>query len=44
MLVETFKFEPSGKEIIWRNSIVATPATKGKETETPHLPLKMSLV
>lgn len=44
MLVETFIFEPSDKEIIWRISVVATPATRGKETETPHLPLKISLV
>lgn len=44
MLVEKFVFEPSDKEIVWRNSIVATPVTKGNETDTPHLPLKVSLV
>lgn len=44
MLVSTFIFEPSDKEVIWRNSVIATPATKGKESETPHLPLKISLV
>lgn len=43
MLVSTFVFEPPDEEIVWRNSVIATPATKGKESETPHLPLKMSL-
>jgi len=30
-------------DIMWRNSNVATPTTKGREKDTPHLPLKVSL-
>jgi|HubBroStandDraft_3_1064219.scaffolds.fasta_scaffold4055737_1 hypothetical protein len=44
MLLEKYIFEPSDKEIVWRNSGITTPATKGRERDTPHLPLKVSLV
>jgi hypothetical protein len=40
MLLEEFSF----KEILWRNNGIATPATKGRECDTPHLPLRVSRV
>jgi len=42
-LLETFVFELSDKDIVWRNGGLVTPATIGREMELPHLPLKVSL-
>jgi hypothetical protein len=43
MLLEEFSFAVD-KEILWRNNGIATPATKGREYDTPHLPLRVSRV
>ena len=40
MPLEEFSFAVD-KEILWRNNGIATPATKGREYDTPHLPLRV---
>lgn len=42
MLLENFTFQPPDEDIVWLNSGVLSPVTKGREKETPHLPLKVS--
>jgi hypothetical protein len=42
-LLKTFIFELSDKDIVWRSGAFVTPATKGMEEETSHLPLIVSL-
>jgi len=44
VLLEAFKFEPGPEEIVWSMVGLTAPATKGREGEPPHLPLKVSLV
>jgi len=41
VLLEEFSFAIA-KEIIWRNSAVLSPATKGRENDLAHLPLIVS--
>jgi hypothetical protein len=43
ILLENLVFEPSSYNIVWRTSITAKPVTKGRENETSHLPLRVSL-
>ena len=43
MLIEKFRFTLPDEEIVWRMTNIQTPALKGKEDETPQLPLKVSL-
>lgn len=43
MLVDSFKFEfAEGREIIWNLGGIQTPAVKGAEAQTPHMPLKVT--
>ena len=42
-LIDAFKFEfIEGKEIIWNLGGIQTPAVKGAEAQTPHMPLRVS--
>ncbi|PIL32261.1 cytochrome P450 [Ganoderma sinense ZZ0214-1] len=43
VLLQSFKFEPTGKPIAWNNAPVQYP-TVGKISEEPALPLKVSLL
>lgn len=43
MFVERFHFAPSEHEIAWNMNHIVAPVLKGKEKETPQLPLKVSL-
>lgn len=43
VLLQSFKFETTGKPIVWNNAPVLYP-TIGKTSETPALPLKVSLL
>lgn len=44
-LVNAFRFElPEGKEIIWNLGGIQTPAVRGAEIQTPHMPLKVTLL
>lgn len=43
MLINSFKFEfTEGKEVIWNLGGIQTPAVKGAEAQTPHMPLKVT--
>jgi hypothetical protein len=48
LLLETFKFAPSGKKIIWQWSGIVKPTTEEAQSETGdkalQLPIKVSLV
>jgi hypothetical protein len=44
MLVERFSFALSEDEIVWLLGGLQLPRTKGKEDDTPHMPLKVSLL
>ncbi|KAF9002260.1 cytochrome P450 [Cyathus striatus] len=44
MLLKSFRFRPSDKEIFWAMHAVAVPIVVGGNPEVPCLPLKMSLV
>ena len=42
-IIDAFKFEfIEGKEIIWNLGGIQTPAVKGAEAQTPHMPLRVS--
>ena len=43
VLLQHFKFEPTGKPIAWNFAAVQYP-TVGKESTFPELPLKVSLL
>ncbi|TDL20057.1 cytochrome P450 [Rickenella mellea] len=43
-LLETFKFEPSSKEVQWDMRFIQTPTLKGSGDTSPQLPMKISLV
>lgn len=45
ILVASFDFAlPEGKEIVWNLAGIQTPAVRGAETQTPHMPLRVSLL
>ncbi|KAI0676593.1 cytochrome P450 [Trametes maxima] len=41
-LLLAFEFAPSGKEIIWKMSGIASPSVKGSKTTKPEMPVLMS--
>ena len=43
VLLETFKFYPSGKDIAWNRAPVNYP-TVGRESRTPSMPLRVEFV
>ncbi|KAJ3510085.1 hypothetical protein NLJ89_g4875 [Agrocybe chaxingu] len=43
ILVASFKFSPSDKEIMWKMNGIATPTTADNETVLPRLPLMVEL-
>ncbi|KAJ3492937.1 hypothetical protein NLJ89_g11134 [Agrocybe chaxingu] len=43
LLVSTFKFTPSSKEVVWQMNEMITPTTVGNETPTPEMPLLVEL-
>ena len=44
-LLKSFAFElPKDKEITWNLGGIQTPALKGAESQSPTLPLKVSLI
>ncbi|KAJ3504638.1 hypothetical protein NLJ89_g7834 [Agrocybe chaxingu] len=43
LLISSFKFSPSSKEIVWQMTEIVTPTTAGNETPTPELPLVVEL-
>ncbi|KAI5122854.1 hypothetical protein M0805_003148 [Coniferiporia weirii] len=45
VLIKSFKFElPTDTTIVWNLGGIQTPAVKGAETQTPQLPLRVSIV
>lgn len=42
-MIDRFEFAPTGKEIVWHMTNIQTPYVKGREKETPHLPLIVSI-
>lgn len=44
MLLERYSFSFPEEEIVWRMMNIETPAVKGRETETPQMPLKLTLL
>ncbi|KAF8896618.1 cytochrome P450 [Infundibulicybe gibba] len=44
ILLETFKFAPSGKDVYWQMSHIASPIVKGQENKGVQLPMSLSLV
>lgn len=44
ILLETFRFSPSKREIDWLMNGIVTPTLKGDVTESPYLPIKVALV
>ncbi|CAA7265719.1 unnamed protein product [Cyclocybe aegerita] len=44
LLVASFKFSPSNKEVVWKMTGIVTPTTVGNKTPTPELPLVVELV
>ncbi|KAH8110226.1 cytochrome P450 [Phellopilus nigrolimitatus] len=45
VLLKSFKFElPDGKNIIWHLGGIQTPNVSGEESQTPHMPLRVSRV
>ncbi|CAA7265474.1 unnamed protein product [Cyclocybe aegerita] len=43
LLVSTFKFSLSNKEVVWHMNEMITPTTVGSETPTPEMPLLVEL-
>ncbi|KAF9011994.1 cytochrome P450 [Cyathus striatus] len=43
MLLESFKFSPSNKEIFWAMNGITTPTVVGGDPSVPSLPMKISL-
>lgn len=43
ILLESFRFSPSGKDVVWNRAGVNFP-TVGRESETPSLPLRVEFV
>lgn len=45
VLVKSFVFEfPEKKDIVWNLGGIQTPSVKGAEAQTPHLPMKVTLL
>lgn len=44
VLLETFVFSPSSKDIFWAMSFLQSPVLKGAKSLSPQLPLKLSFV
>ncbi|CAA7267174.1 unnamed protein product [Cyclocybe aegerita] len=44
VLIASFKFSPSNKEVVWKMTGIVTPTTAGNKTPTPELPLVVELV
>lgn len=44
VLLESYTFEPSGKEIYWNMTPVQTPVVPESDELTPSLPIKMGIV
>lgn len=44
VLISRFEFENAMEEIDWRMGITVVPYVKGKQSEGPHVPMKLKLV
>ncbi|KAJ3516546.1 hypothetical protein NLJ89_g1046 [Agrocybe chaxingu] len=44
LLIASFKFSPSNKEVVWKMTGIVTPTTAGNKTPTPELPLVVELM
>ncbi len=43
VLLKSFRFSPSDKEIVWNLSLVKYP-TVGRESDRPSMPMKVDLL
>jgi hypothetical protein len=44
ILLMSFKFEDSGKKIMWKMPGITSPAVQGKDVTRPALPMKISIL
>lgn len=44
ILLESFIFSPSSKEIVWNMRGLASPTIKGSKQDRPVMPMKLTLV